>query len=141
MDESILSACGYRCDLCRAFHLNIAGPEEQRETAAAWKKYYGIDMPAEKIICDGCPSGPREERELPGKDCRIRKCTSERGLKNCGLCGEYPCEKLEETMTRVEKTLNKYRDIVSEEERAQYFDPYDARANFEALKRNLSKEG
>jgi Protein of unknown function (DUF3795) len=141
MEEFILSACGYRCDLCRAFHLNLRGPEDQQEVAAAWKEYYEIDMLPEQITCDGCPSGPREGRELPGKDCRIRKCNAERGLENCGYCDEYPCETLEETMTRVEKTLNRYRNTVSEEERARYFDPYGARANFELLRRTLSEEG
>jgi hypothetical protein len=141
MDEPMLSACGYHCEECGAFHLNIAGVEDQKETAAAWKRFYDIEMPPERVICDGCHSNPREGRELPGKDCRIKKCTAERGLENCGYCGEYPCETLESTMKDVEKTLNRYRDRVSEVERARYLDPYDARAAFEELRRTLPEEG
>ncbi len=135
MGKPMISACGYHCDECGAFHLNIEGPEGQEVVAQAWKKYYDIDMAPERIICFGCRE-PRGDRELPAKECETRDCVARRGLDNCAECDDFICEALETKLKNVEETLNRYRNSVSDDERAKYFDPYDARATFEGLRKN-----
>jgi hypothetical protein len=134
---TLISACGFRCDLCGAFAGNLAGPGDQRDVAAEWKKFYDIDMAPDRIICDGCRNGVVEGRELPARDCRTRTCVAERELENCGHCEEYPCERLDSVMGDVERTREKFEGSISEEERRKFFEPYRARRNFEEIRMNL----
>ena len=41
--------------------------------------------------CDGCLNGSPFWGE-----CRIAACCEGKGLEHCGLCGEFPCKKLNE---------------------------------------------
>jgi hypothetical protein len=139
--ESMISACGFRCDLCPAFHKNVSGPEHQTAVASGWKKYYDIDMAPEKIICDGCRSEIREGRELPAHKCKTRDCVEAGGLANCGYCDEYPCEHREATMSGVEKSRDAHENSISESERLRFFEPYEARRNFEEIRKTLRWPG
>jgi hypothetical protein len=32
----IVTRCGFRCDLCPAFHENVGGPEDQKRVSDGW---------------------------------------------------------------------------------------------------------
>jgi Protein of unknown function (DUF3795) len=137
-EEPMISACGFRCDLCPAFFKNEMGPEYQAEIAAGWKNYYDIDMAAEKIICDGCRAEIAPGRELPARECKTRDCVADKDLENCAHCDEYPCGHREVTMSGVEKSRDNHVGSISEEERLKFFEPYEARRNFEEIRRSLT---
>ena len=136
--ESImmLSACGFRCDLCPAFKQNISGPEDQVALSKGWKKYYDIDMLPDQIICDGCRATLAQGRELPARECETRNCVMERGLDSCGQCEDYLCKRRESLMAGVERISEKHRESISEEEYSLFFEPYESRKNLEELRRN-----
>ncbi|OQY38191.1 MAG: hypothetical protein B6226_03985 [Candidatus Cloacimonetes bacterium 4572_65] len=47
----------------------------------------------ENVNCSGCSEkGVKFSHCLV---CEIRKCSFEKGLKNCSFCNYYPCERLE----------------------------------------------
>lgn len=48
-----LALCGYRCDLCKAFAANIKANDQRKTLSEKWMKYYGLDIPADSIFCEG----------------------------------------------------------------------------------------
>ncbi|MEM2848996.1 MAG: DUF3795 domain-containing protein [Candidatus Bathyarchaeia archaeon] len=65
-------------------------------------RQYGREYRQEDINCDGCVSdSPRVIHYC--NVCGIRKCGKERKVENCGLCTEYPCEKLSKLFAEYSK--------------------------------------
>jgi hypothetical protein len=131
----MLSACGFRCDLCPAFNENVSSEADQVATSEGWKKYNDIDMPPEQISCDGYSSPLRSGHELPSRKCETRDCVTKRGLGNCASCEEYLCDRRESNMRDLERAIEKHASSVSEEEYSRFFEPYDARKHLGMLKR------
>ena len=50
------------------------------------------------MACDGMCVSCRDGGGDPG--CAIRICATEKGVEMCALCGEYPCEKLEDMLKK-----------------------------------------
>ena len=111
-----LTMCGYRCDLCKAFSQNIEKKDERGKLSAAWKKYYGLNIPAADIYCDGCRCSKPDAKRLD-MDCPVRNCVIKKGVLYCGQCNEYPCE-----------TFNQRKGLTYDEAKQQQgeiFDPND----------------
>jgi hypothetical protein len=91
----MVAVCGLDCSKCGAFLATKENDDFKRaEVAQEWSKLFKVDIKPEDINCDGCLSeGERIFNYC--KVCEIRKCGKEKGLKNCGHCGEYPCQKLD----------------------------------------------
>ena len=79
----ILSRCGYRCDLCLAYRPNVeVNPSNQQALNDGWFEYFGLRIPPEELVCDGCMADtPQIDRGCPVRPCVIRK-----GLANCSEC-------------------------------------------------------
>ena len=92
--SEMIACCGLVCTDCPTFIATQSDDDEARmKTAAYYKKTYGFDFKPEEINCDGCLStGGR----LIGycHTCEVRKCCMEKGLVNCSICKEQPCDKL-----------------------------------------------
>ena len=95
--DKIIAACGNDCAACPR-HLPKT-EEELRRTAELWQRigYRDRVVSNEEIACSGC---------RPGNWCRyeIINCVTERGIANCGECGEFPCAKFTECL-RVTKSF------------------------------------
>ncbi len=92
--EKMISYCGLVCTTCPVFVATQNNDAAKRKEIAALlvRKYQRILKP-ENINCDGCR--PEIGRHLEGYgNCAIRKCGQAKGVKNCGYCKEYVCEKL-----------------------------------------------
>ena len=50
------------------------------------------------MACDGMCVSCRDGGGDPG--CAIRICAKEKGVEMCALCGEYPCDKLEDMLKK-----------------------------------------
>ncbi|MEO0080331.1 MAG: DUF3795 domain-containing protein [candidate division WOR-3 bacterium] len=92
---AMIGFCGLVCEECPAY---IGTQNQDRslleETARRWSSPEHEIQP-EDILCDGCRSvGKRLNRFC--SECSPRLCGLERGVKNCGLCPEYPCKRLQE---------------------------------------------
>jgi len=92
--SQMIAYCGLLCTDCPTFIATQNDDDEARaETAAFYRKTYGFDFKPEEINCDGCLSN---KGRLIGycKTCEIRKCCVKKGIENCSLCGDQPCENL-----------------------------------------------
>ena len=91
----MIAYCGLVCSGCPAFLATLNDDDTAREKAAAfYAKKYGFDLKPEDINCDGClTEGGRQLGYC--RTCEIRKCCREKGLDNCTVCNEQPCEKLQ----------------------------------------------
>ena len=92
----IVGSCGIVCTECPAFIAHRTDDEALREkTAEEWSEMFGAPIKASDINCVGCLATEGVQISHCG-ECNIRACCQQtQQLANCGLCGEYPCEKIE----------------------------------------------
>ena len=90
----MIACCGLVCSDCPAFLATKYDDDAARATTAAvWAEKYGLDVKPEDVNCDGCRNeGGR--RMAYCRTCGIRACCSGKGLDNCTLCEEGPCDQL-----------------------------------------------
>lgn len=83
----LLAACGLYCGAC--YHYRASFYEEERLQREVARRGRGI----EGFTCRGCRSDKLYVH--PGcAQCEIRACTDKRGIIHCGLCSEFPCERI-----------------------------------------------
>lgn len=82
--------CGYRCTLCKAYAPNIELHDEREALSQMWSKYYDLDIPPEKIYCEGCRTEDDHAKRLD-MNCPVRLCVIDRHIDHCGKCLEFPC--------------------------------------------------
>jgi len=135
--EEMIAHCGFQCHLCLAFRENNKNHADQVRVATGWTKYFGLDIPPEKIRCNGCLPDDRGGLEFPNQNCSIRPCVIERGLENCAYCGDYPCGKLEARMSSVEEVAKRFYGTIPQEEYDNFIAPYDARKTLDGIRKKL----
>lgn len=86
--------CGLVCSTCPTF-LATKNDDDlaRRRTVVLYAEKFGFDLKPEDINWEGCRSAGDK---LIGfcRACDIRRCCRGRGLNNCALCDEQPCENL-----------------------------------------------
>jgi hypothetical protein len=90
----MIACCGLVCTKCPTYLATQNDDDNARaETAVFYSKKFGFSLKPEDINCEGClSSGGR----LIGycSACNIRKCCNAKGLANCMVCKEQPCDHL-----------------------------------------------
>lgn len=128
--REMLSRCCFRCDLCLAWRPNIERDDRRRELSDAWFEYFGFRVQPEEIECDGCTADPQAKTQ--DSCCPVRPCVLERGLENCSVCSDYPCDRIRERLIDFE-TLTAGR-TVSDRDRELFIRPYENRVRIEELR-------
>ena len=118
----ILSACGFRCDLCAAFYKNIQSDAQRQKVSDDWFYYFGFRIPAEEINCKGCLD---EDKPLDTQ-CSVRPCVIERHFKNCAYCSDFVCSKLSERIDFIDGVKKKFPNLPLDAYEA-YIRPYESR--------------
>jgi hypothetical protein len=131
----MIARCGFSCHLCLAFRENNKNHADQVRVANGWLEYFGLDIPPEKIRCDGCLPDDSGEFDFPDQNCAIRLCVVEKGLENCAYCEDYPCEKLEARMSSVEKVAKRFQGTIKQEGYDNFIAPYDARKTLDGIRK------
>jgi Protein of unknown function (DUF3795) len=91
--EKIIGYCGLICTECPAYLAKQNDDDDLRKnTAQEWSKRYGADIKPENINCAGCTTDGVKFAHC--NKCEIRVCGISRGVKNCGHCDDYACDKL-----------------------------------------------
>ncbi|MEN8208950.1 MAG: DUF3795 domain-containing protein [Candidatus Fermentibacteria bacterium] len=92
----IVGSCGIICTECPAYIAHCTDDQKLREkTAKEWSKMYGAVIEAADINCVGCLAAEGVQISHCS-ECDIRSCSQQtHHLDNCGLCDEYPCERIE----------------------------------------------
>lgn len=91
----MIAFCGLECTKCPSYLATINDDDDARlKTSVMLKEKYGLEYTPAEINCNGCLS---TDGLLLGfcNNCKIRQCGREKGLENCTLCQELPCEKLD----------------------------------------------
>jgi hypothetical protein len=133
----MIARCGFQCHLCQAFRKNNKDHADQVRVATGWSKYFGLDIPPEKIRCNGCLPDENGGFEFPDQNCPIRPCAIERGLENCAYCENYPCEKLEGRMSGVEAVAKRFLSTITQEEYDHFIAPYGARKTLDGIRKKV----
>lgn len=100
-----ISACGNDCKSCPRYIATQSGdPEELEMVAELWYRCGWREkvVSVKDIVCKGCHKT---------STCRynIIECVAEKKVANCGLCLEYPCDKINqafETTDKFERTID-----------------------------------
>jgi len=121
-EDAMLSACGVRCSDCPAYLGNVKGVAHQQRTAAAWKRIYGLDEPAERIACGGCLA-PDDEVFHTCRGCQARLCCRAKGFGSCAECSAGQCDDLERAQALWDG-LPALAARLSREDFAAYVEPY-----------------
>jgi hypothetical protein len=97
--SEIIAYCGLNCQTCPIYLATRTADENEQaqmrnEIARLCREHYGVNYSPEDISdCDGCFADTG--RLFVGcRDCPIRKCALERGVKTCADCGQYVCANL-----------------------------------------------
>jgi len=132
--EAILTRCGYRCDLCRAYrHHPENNPATRQKMSDGWHRYFGFRIPPDRIVCDGCLS---DNPDLLDKACPVRPCVIKKGLENCSQCNDYICGKLKKRLVAVEEIKNRINADIPEEDYLCFIQPYENRKRLEAMRKS-----
>lgn len=108
-----LGFCGDNCSVCPRYVATQSGDVEQlRKVAVLWYRVGLRDevVPPEELTCHGCST----ENLCAYED--VRECAIEKGVKNCGECEDYPCEKVLKVFKWTESFVERCKEKCSEEE-------------------------
>jgi hypothetical protein len=91
--------CGLSCaEDCSNHILTLKNDRIELEKAAKqWSEEDGKGYSLEDIICHGCWEGDEKVASC-AMECAVRRCARDRGVENCGRCGEYPCSTIKELL-------------------------------------------
>jgi hypothetical protein len=133
----VIARCGFKCHSCLAYKENNRDHADQLRVAAGWSKYFDLNIPPEKIRCNGCLSANCNGFDFPVKNCPIRPCVVARGIDNCAYCGDYPCEKLEARMAGFEEVAKRFGQSIAQEEYGKFIALYDSRKTLEGIREKV----
>jgi hypothetical protein len=115
--EKIIGFCGLICTDCPAYLATLNNDDELRKkTAAKWSEMYHSDIKPENINCAGCTTDGVKFHHCT--ECEMRLCGIARGVKNCGHCPDYACDKVEAFLKWVpdaKKVLDAERKALAKE--------------------------
>ncbi|MFO7618794.1 MAG: DUF3795 domain-containing protein [Thermoplasmata archaeon] len=111
--DRIIGFCGLVCTDCPAYLATQKNDEKLRkETAAKWSEMYHSDIKPDAINCDGCTTPGKKFHHCT--ECEMRLCGLAKGVKNCGHCTDYACDKL----VAFFKYVPDAKDVLDAEKRA-----------------------
>lgn len=124
MTEKHVSFCGYRCDLCPANVNNINKLANRTILRKGWKKFFGFDVPEDRLMCVGCFN----EGNHLDTDCPVRPCAFKTGVQTCSFCSLFEsCGTLRSRADILDETKKKFENKISREEFELFFLPYEGR--------------
>jgi hypothetical protein len=129
--KKMISMCGYRCDLCTVYRDNLEriGRDEVR---AGFVKYFHSELDDEILKgCQGCPASGDE-------NCSVKACAGDKKIANCGLCREFPCDKVREKMNVIKKYFDDV-SALSKWDRDHYVEPYRSEERLHKIQEESKK--
>jgi len=107
--EELITLCGDNCAYCPRYRAHSA--EDLRAAAELWYRVGWRDcvVSNEEIACSGCSSH---------KQCtyQLIECTKEHGVSKCSQCARFPCQKIQDMLTRSAAYQKRCAEVCSETE-------------------------
>jgi len=99
--DKMIAYCGIACAECGAYLAYKNNDQALREkTAAEWTTMHHFNFTPDMINCNSCRGGGVKIGHC--SQCEIRKCGMEKGVVNCGACGEFAtCKTINGFLTQV----------------------------------------
>jgi len=111
-----MAVCGYRCDLCPVYAVNLERIGRD-EVKAGFIKHFHHELGDVSLAgCQGCPADGDE-------NCSVKACARDKRIANCGLCREFPCDEVREKMDVIKKFFDDVSSLC-ERDRELYVEPY-----------------
>jgi len=130
--KPIVTRCGYRCDLCRAYKSNVdKNPSNRERLSDGWLKYFGFHLPPSEICCDGFMG---EDPKLIDQKCPVRPCVIRRRLDSCFQCDHYVCDKLQERLVVYEEVRSRIGADIPSDDYSCFIKPYENKLRLEKLR-------
>ncbi len=108
-----LGVCGDRCDVCPRYvatRNNDAALFEKIRRVYIKVGLRGEDTPLDSLTCRGC--GPENKCAYSS----VRDCALDRKIENCGVCSDYPCEKMNTVFQKTEDFREKLKQACTKED-------------------------
>ena len=100
--HSSVCYCGHDCSKCVTFMATKQSDDRLRaESQRFYKAAFGLEIPLEKLACEG---GRSSKVFDPCKECPFVRCCKEHAVASCDACPEYPCKDISDYR---EKYVNK----------------------------------
>ncbi len=125
--------CGYRCDLCPAYKANLRTREDRERVSRDWKRYFSSKVALEEIGCEGC----LKASDTPNKECLVKPCAIDRGVKSCAECNDFVCEKLRARLDAIKPIAERHAQGMPAGDYDRYIRPYEAEERLLKLNRKL----
>ncbi len=106
----ILAYCGIYCNECPIY----ISTKKQNKIDCSLEKKKGAVLTglftAGEANCYGCSSFRSDANDLCAR-CEVRRCAQNKGIENCGLCNEYPCDLVEQSISTSLKNRKRLDEI------------------------------
>ncbi len=106
----MIGICGDNCLCCHRYVATKSGSVEELEKVKKLWVRLGLrdpDFPVENMACPAC------NKE---NNCAILNCAQSKGIENCGLCQEYPCDLITVAFEKTENLSSRAAQICTPEE-------------------------
>lgn len=103
-----IGKCGDNCECCPRYLATQTGDISELERIKKLWVRLGLrdpTFPAERMICHGCAT---ENRCAYAE---LMECVNSKELDNCGLCDDYPCDRIELAFAKSD-SLKKHAETV-----------------------------
>lgn len=121
-----ISPCGLVCSQCDAYRATQLNDAEKLERVAAdWRQLnHCDDIKAELLPCDGCMTEGGRKCFYCENMCEIRRCATQKKVKVCSECPDYPCKILSDFMEQSPepqaKAMKKMLEAIAEVEASMH---------------------
>jgi hypothetical protein len=131
--KELLSKCGFRCDLCPAYHENIQSNDDKVKLSDDWRRLFGFNLTPDEVECVGC----HNEGKHADPGCPVRPCVMEKGIANCAYCNSFGCDSLKSRMDFLDNSLAAADKQISAEDYKRFLTAYEAKSRLLKLKEDL----
>ncbi len=131
-----IAFCGDNCEACPRYVATLTNNEEKLKEIALLKKKVGWSYDLEnleKMKCQGC-------QDIQKCEYAVKECCVEKKIENCGLCVDYPCERINKAFMITETNQEKFKNILTEQEYKVFQKAYFCkRENLDKINRKNQK--
>ena len=96
--------CGHDCARCVTYIATQTNDENLRQRSQRfYKEMFGLDIPLDKINCEG---GKSERVFELCTGCPFAACCKKHAVDSCDECPEYPCKNILDYQTKYVNKVN-----------------------------------
>lgn len=95
----VIAYCGIKCHECDVYNATVNdNMDEKKRISQNWST---VEYPLkpQDIQCYGCTTADEKIMSFC-RECDIRECGINLEVDNCGVCGKYPCDKLDKVFSK-----------------------------------------